>query len=119
MIDKIYNPLGEPIVLTMKRSLLTALSAYKYAAGGDTHYRTIEEMAGQFGVSEIFVTDVVGQLAGLHCIAMIPTGYWYKEKKSLNVSWQDFAENRLNYMKEKNVGGKIHDLLSTAVLKEA
>jgi len=119
MIDKIHNPTGQPIVLCIKRSLLTALSAYKYAAGGDTHYRTIEEMAGQFGVSEIFVTDVVGQLAGLHCIAMIPSGYWYKEKKSLNVSWQDFAENRLNYMKEKNVGGKIHDLLSTAVLKEA
>lgn len=119
MIDKMYNPTGQPIVLCIDRATLTNLSEYTYAAGGDSHYRTVEEMAGQFGVSEIYVTDVIGQLAGLHCIALIPSGYWYKEKKSLNVTWQDYAENRLNYMKEKNVGGKIHDLLSTAVLKEA
>ena len=119
MIDKLHNPSGAPIVLCISRQLLTALSAYKYATGGDTHYRTEEEMAGQFGVSELYITDVLKQVAGLHCIAMIPSGYWYKEKKSLNVSWQDFAENRLNYMKEKNVGGAIHDLLSTAVLREA
>ena len=119
MIDKMHNPTGQPIVLCIDRATLTDLSEYQYAAGGDSHYRTVEEMAGQFGVSEIYVTDVINQLAGLHCIALIPSGYWYKEKKSLNVTWQDYAENRLNYMKEKNVGGKIHDLLSTAVLKEA
>ena len=119
MVDKIHNPAGAPIVLCIDRALLTDLSAYTFAAGGDIHYRSAEEMAAQFGVAELYITDVLKQVAGLHCIALIPSGYWYKEKKSLNVSWQDYAENRLNYMKEKNVGGAIHDLLSTAVLKEA
>lgn len=119
MCDKIYNPTGAPKVLVIAQSLLTSLSAYKYATGGDVHYRSKEEMAGQFGVDEIYLTDVTKQLAGLHAICLIPDGYWYKEKKAINVSWQDYAENRLNYMKEKNVGGAIHDLLSTATLKEA
>ncbi|MDY0388607.1 MAG: hypothetical protein RBT65_16090 [Methanolobus sp.] len=118
MCDTIHNPNGLPKVLCIAQSLLTDLSAYTYAAGGDVHYRTREEMAGQFGVNELYVTDVLSNVDGLHAICMIPQGYWYKEKKSLNVSWQDYAENRLNYMKEKNVGGAIHDLLSTAILKE-
>ena len=119
MCDKIFNPNGLPKVLIISQALLTSLSAYTYAAGGDVHYRSTEEMAGQFGVSEIYITDFLSQVAGLHAICMLPAGYWYKEKKSINVSWQEYKENRLYYMKEKNVGGAIHDLLSTAVLKEA
>ena len=119
MCDKIYNPESKETLLIMDKALLTTLSAYKYATGGDTHYRTKEEMAGQFGVSDIYVTDVLKNVAGLHAICMIPDGYWYKEKKSISVSWPKYEENRINWMKERNVGGKIHDLLSTAVLKEA
>ena len=119
MCDKIYNPESKETILIMDKALLTTLSAYKYATGGDTHYRTKEEMAGQFGVSDIYVTDVLKNVAGLHAICMIPDGYWYKEKKSISVSWPKYEENRINWMKERNVGGKIHDLLSTAVLKEA
>lgn len=119
MCDKIYNPESKETILIMDKALLTTLSAYKYATGGDTHYRTKEEMAGQFGVSDIYITDVLKNVAGLHAICMIPDGYWYKEKKSISVSWPKYEENRINWMKERNVGGKIHDLLSTAVLKEA
>jgi len=119
MCDKIHNPTGKPKLLIMEQSLLTDLSAYVYAEGGDIHYRTTEEMAGQFGVGEIYITDVLKNLAGVHAICMIPDGYWYKEKKTISVSWNTYEENRLNFLKERNVGGKIHDLLSTAVLKEA
>lgn len=119
MVDKLHNPAGKPKTLVIKQSLLTALSAYTYAAGGDIHYRSIEEMKGQFGVEDIFVTDVLSNLAGVHAIALIPDGYWYKEKKAISVSWPTYEENQLNFMKERNIGGKIHDLLSTAVLKEA
>ena len=119
MCDKIHNPMGKEKILIMDQTLLTELSAYTYAAGGDVHYRTKEEMAGQFGVNDIYVTDVLTYLEGLHAICMIPDGYWYKEKKTIAVSWAEYKENRYNYMKERNVGGKIHDLLSTAVLKEA
>ena len=118
MCDKVYNPMGKEKVLIIDQGLLTTLSAYKYAEGGDVHYRTVEEMAGQFGVSSIYVTDVLKNLAGTHAICMIPDGYWYKEKKTISVSWPTYENNQLNYMKERNVGGKIHDLLSTAVLKE-
>jgi hypothetical protein len=116
--DKIYNPMGKEKILIIDQALLTTLSAYKYAEGGDVHYRSVEEMAGQFGVSSIYVTDVLKNLAGTHAICMIPDGYWYKEKKTISVSWPTYENNELNYMKERNVGGKIHDLLSTAVLKE-
>ena len=119
MVDKLYNPTGKPKTLVIKQSLLTALSAYKYATGGDTHYRSLDEMKGQFGVEEIYVTDVLSNVAGVHAVVMIPDGYWYKEKKQISVSWPTYEENRLNFMKERNIGGKIHDLLSTAVLKEA
>lgn len=119
LCDKIYNPEGKEKLLIMDQALLTELSAYTYATGGDIHYRTKEEMAGQFGVSDIYVTDVLKNIPGLHAICMIPDGYWYKEKKSISVSWPKYEENRINWMKERNIGGKIHDLLSTAVLKEA
>ena len=118
MCDRVYNPMGKEKMLIIDQGLLTTLSAYKYAEGGDVHYRTVEEMAGQFGVSSIYVTDVLKNLAGTHAICMIPDGYWYKEKKTISVSWPTYENNQLNYMKERNVGGKIHDLLSTAVLKE-
>ena len=82
-----------------------------------TRYRDMtEEMAGQFGVSDIYVTDMLKNVEGLHVICMLPDGYWYKEKKSISVSWPKYEENRINFMKERNVGGKIHDLLSSAVL---
>ena len=119
MVDKLYNPTGKPKTLVIKQSLLTALSAYKYATGGDTHYRSLEEMKGQFGVEDIYVTDMLSNVAGVHAVVMIPDGYWYKEKKQISVSWPTYEENQLNFMKERNIGGKIHDLLSTAVLKEA
>lgn len=119
MVDKLYNPTGKPKTLVIKQSLLTALSAYKYATGGDTHYRSIEEMKGQFGVEDIYVSDVLSNLTGVHAVVLIPDGYWYKEKKAISVSWPTYEENQLNFMKERNIGGKIHDLLSTAVLKEA
>lgn len=118
MCDRVLNPMGKEKVLVIDQTLLTKLSAYKYAAGGDVHYRTVEEMAGQFGVGSIYVTDMLKNLAGTHAICIIPDGYWYKEKKTISVSWPTYENNELNYMKERNVGGKIHDLLSTGVLKE-
>jgi len=118
MCDKVFNPMGKDKILVMSQALLTKLSAYKYAEGGDVHYRTVEEMAGQFGVNSIYVSDVLANVKGLHCVCLIPDGYWYQEKKYISVSYQDWSKNRLNYQKERNIGGGIHDLLSTAILVE-
>ena len=53
-------------------------------AGGDIHYRTKGRNGGQFGVSDIYVTDMLKNVEGLHVICMLPDGYWYKEKKSIS-----------------------------------
>ena len=118
MCDKVYNPMGKDKILVIDQSTLTNLSAYKYAAGGDTYYKSLEEMAGQFGVNSIYVTDVLKNLDGLHAVCLIPDGYWYKEKKYISLSWPTYEFNQLNFMKERNIGGKVHDLLSTAILVE-
>lgn len=113
MCDKVINREGKKKILAMSQSLLTALSSYVYAAGGDTHYRTKEEMAGQFGVDEIYVTDMLGETK---LICLIPDGYWIRDKKTISISYPTYAENRMNFQFEKNIGGAIHDLQSTAVL---
>ena len=43
-------------------------------------------------------------------------GYWIKTKKSVNVSWPKYEENKLFFMREANCGGMIRDIKSTAVL---
>lgn len=111
--DKVINREGKKKVLCISQSLLTALSGYVYAAGGDTYYRSKEEMAGQFGVDEIYVTDLLGETK---IICLIPGGYWIRDKKTISISYPTYAENRMNYQYEKNIGGAIHDLQSTALL---
>jgi len=118
MCDKVLNPYGKEKILVMSQALLTTLSAYRYCGGGDIYYVKKEDMAGQFGVDSIYITNMLDNLVGLHAICIIPDGYWYKEKKYISVSWPTYAENRVNYMKERNIGGAIHDLVSTGVLKE-
>lgn len=121
MCDKVLNPNGKKKVLIMSQTLLTALSESLYAAGGTTFYKSKEEMAGQFGVDEIYITDILSANASetVHAICMLPQGYWYTEKKALSVSYPTYEKNVQNYQKERNIGGAIHDLFSTAVLKEA
>jgi hypothetical protein len=114
MCDRVLNPNGKEKILIIKATLLTALSGYTYAAGGDVYYRTIEEMAGQFGVSSIYVTDLIGDNK---VICIIPDGYWVNEKKALSIAYPSYEKNRQNYQVERNTGGAIHDLLSTGLLK--
>ena len=52
-------------------------------------------------------------------IVMLPDGYWYNEKNAISVAYPKYEENVMNYQKERNIGGAIHDLFSTAVLKKA
>lgn len=116
--DKVKNPEMKKKVAIMSSEFLTSISEFVYAEGGTIMYRTRAEIAEQIGVDEIFVCDLLDPDDGMYCIVMIPDGYWYREKKTLNVSYPKYEENVMNYMKERNVGGAIHDLHSTAVLKE-
>lgn len=113
--DKVKNPNGLKKVAIMSQTTLTAISTYIAATGATEDYRSKEEIAGKIGVDEIVVVDVLP--ATTHAIVMIPEEYWYVEKNSLAVSYPKYEMNQINYQKERNCGGAIHGLYSTAVLK--
>ena len=117
MCDMVRNPGNKEKVLIMTQQEFTRLSKFIYGAGGTPIFRMMEEMAGQFGVGMIYLTDVLLQIEGLNAICFIPDGYWVKEKNYISVSYPFFENNVQNYQKERNIGGKIRDLLSSAVLK--
>lgn len=115
--DKVKNPNGLKKVAIMSQATLTAISTYIAATGATEDYRSKEEIAGKIGVDEIVVVDVLP--ATTHAIIMIPEEYWYVEKNSLAVSYPKYEMNQINYQKERNCGGAIHGLYSTAVLKNS
>ena len=115
--DKVKNPNGLKKVAIMSQTTLTAISTYVAATGATEDYRSKEEIAGKIGVDEIVVVDVLP--ATTHAIVMIPEEYWYVEKNSLAVSYPKYEMNQINYQKERNCGGAIHGLYSTAVLKNS
>lgn len=118
MVRALRNPDGKDVVLVIDPEVLNAVSAFKYAEGGSTDYRSIEDLKTIFGVSDIVTYDLhtLGA-AQLHAIAIIPDGYWVKTRREKEVSWPQYEKNAVNWMYERNTGGAIRDLLSTAVLR--
>lgn len=119
LADKVKNPYMKHKVMILAQSTLTAVAEFKYAEGGDVVYHTNDEVAKQIGVDEIIVDDLLDPTDGVFAICMIPDAYWYNEKKALAVTYPEHQTNVINYQKERNIGGAIHDLYSTAVLKAA
>lgn len=119
MCDAVKNPEGKAKVLVLSQANLTALSAFQYAAGGTVDYRPLDVMKGVFGVDDIYITDLLEQTDDVHAVCLLPDGYWYKERAVLDVAYPTYERNAMNYQKERNAGGAIHDLYSTAVLKAA
>lgn len=112
--DAVLNPYGKEKVAVMSQKTLTSLATFIYANGGTTTYHSKEEVAGLIGVNDIYVTDIVGNDK---LFVFIPDGYWVKEKSTIAVSYATWEKNVMNHQKERNIGGKIHDLFSTAVVK--
>jgi hypothetical protein len=120
LADKVANPYGYKKVLVTSQSELTAISEFVYASGGDITYLDKAVIAGQIGVDEIYVTDLIDATRdGVHGIVLIPEAYWVKERNTIAVTYPTYERNEINYQKERNIGGAIHDLKSTAVLREA
>jgi hypothetical protein len=119
MCDLVWNPNGKDKILIINQKNLTKLSAFVYGSGGTTMYRTKEEMAGQFGVSDIYITDSLDGIAGLHAMCIIPDGYWINEDVYISVDYPTWEKNRHTYQKERMIGGAIHDLYSTSLLIES
>lgn len=120
LCDNVRNPYGKDKILILSQRVLTQLSAFIYATGGTTTYLSREDVAGILGVSEIYVTDILetgSNSKGVAAICMIPDGYWYNEKNYMAVTYPQYDKNSMNYQKERNIGGAIRDLFSTAVLQ--
>jgi hypothetical protein len=100
--------------MVMNQTQLTALSAFVYASGGDTIYRSKEEVAAMLGVDRIYVTDKVSTV-----ICFVPDEYWVKEKAAMQVSYPKYEFNAMNYQRERNIGAAVHGLKTVAFGKEA
>ena len=86
--------------------------------GADSYFFTDEELAAQLGVSRIIERDFIGEVNGLHCVIFDPNEYWVKIKNTIDVAFPDYRNNKQGYVFEKNMGGAIHGLESSAVLTE-
>lgn len=117
--DAVKNPNAKKKIAILATSMLSQISEFKYSAGGTIMYRSTDEIAKQMGVDEVILCDLLAPADGIYGIVMLPEGYWYNEKNAISVAYPKYEENVMNYQKERNIGGAIHDLFSTCVLKAA
>lgn len=95
------------------------LELSKRPSGADSHFYTDAELAAQIGVDRVIDKDFIGEVTGLHAVIFDPDEYWVKEKNVIDTAFPEFRDNRQGYIYEINMGGAIHGLESTAVLREA
>lgn len=117
MADAVKNPNAKKKIAIVSNATLSQIAEFKYSGTGSVLYRSNEEVAKQIGVDEIIVCDLINPEDGIFGIVMLGDGYWYNEKNAIAVSYPKWEKNVINYQKERNIGGAIHDLFSTAILK--
>lgn len=115
--DAVKNPFGKQKIALIRTSLITELSKFKYSGTGTVLFRSNDELAKQLGVDLIVPMDIF-ENSNVEMIVMLPDGYWYNERKAQAVAYPKWENNSQFYLKERNIGGAIHDLLSTSVLKK-
>ena len=103
----------------MTEDLKLQLATRIYASGGTEFFFTDEELAAQLGVDRVIAKDFIGDVEGLHAVIFDPDEYWVKEKNVIDVAFPEYRDNRQGYVYEINMGGAIHGLESTSVLREA
>ena len=116
--DAVKNPNGKEKVAIVSTAHISNLAEFKYSGTGSVMYRSTDDIAKQLGVDVIIPCDLF-EGTNVLMVVMLPDGYWYNEKKAISVAYPKYEENIMNYQKERNIGGAIHDLFSTAVLKKA
>lgn len=116
--DAVKNPNGKEKVAIVSTAHISNLAEFKYSGTGSVMYRSTDDIAKQLGVDVIIPCDIF-EGTNVLMVVMLPDGYWYNEKKAISVAYPKYEENVMNYQKERNIGGAIHDLFSTAVLKKA
>lgn len=119
-VQAVRDPFGYGKVLVLDETSLGDVAAFVYASGGDADYRGIDELKAKLGVADIILMDLHGFTSDeVHAVCLVPQGYWVNIKKEAEVAYPDWEFNQMNWLYERNAGGGIHDIKSTAVYKEA
>lgn len=90
-----------------------------YAAGGTATIIGLEDMAKMIGVERVINKDYLSDEEGLHAIVMSPDEYRVKIRKTLEMPFPEYKENAQYLLSEMYIGGAIHGIKSTAVLRAA
>ncbi len=90
-----------------------------YAAGGTATIIGLEDMAKMIGVERVINKDYLADENGLHAIVMSPAEYRMKIRKTLEMPFPEYKENAQYLLSEMYIGGAIHGIKSTAVLRAA
>lgn len=105
--------------LVMSSNSLLELRQFVYGQGGTVTLKSLEDLAAEIGVERIIRKDYLDQVDGLHAIILDPDEYWVKEVKTLDLVYPEYDKNAIVFQYERNMGGAIHGVQSTAVLREA
>lgn len=105
--------------LVMSSNSLLELRQFQYGQGGTITLKSLEDLAAEIGVERIIRKDYLDQVDGLHAIILDPDEYWVKEVKTLDLVYPEYDKNAIVFQYERNMGGAIHGVQSTAVLREA
>lgn len=105
--------------LVISNNSLLELRKFTYATGGTETLKSEDEIAAMIGVEKIIKKDYLDSVDGLHAIILDPDEYWVHEVKTLDLVYPEYDKNAIVFQFEKNMGGAIHGIQSTAVLREA
>lgn len=105
--------------LVISSNSLLELRKFTYATGGTETLKSEDEIAAMVGVEKIIKKDYLDGVEGLHAIILDPDEYWVHEVKTLDLVYPEYDKNAIVFQFEKNMGGAIHGIQSTAVLREA
>ena len=105
--------------LFITSALEVKLRKMLYAAGGTATIIGLEDMAKMLGVERVINKDYLADENGLHAIVMSPDEYRVKIRKTLEMPFPEYKENAQYLLSEMYIGGAIHGIKSTAVLRAA
>lgn len=103
--------------LFIPSALEVELRRMMYAAGGTSTIIGLEDMAKMIGVERVINKDYLENEVGLHAIVMSPDEYRVKIRKTLDIPFPEYKENAQYLLSEMYIGGAIHGIKSTAVLR--
>lgn len=114
-IVKINRRAGDKVVLCLAPDMLLSLQKFTYAAGGTEEVRSRDYVAASLGVDEIHTYSWMGSKV----VAFVPNEYWVHEEGAIETAYPVYLKNKVNYQKERNIGGAVHGLLSSVVVTVA